>query len=63
MYRLHRTIRSINDGEEFRPILFRDGDFWQEVADDFNTMMERFAEEKRAASSVEQPEEEPVAVG
>jgi hypothetical protein len=54
MYRLHSTIRSINAGEEFRPIHFRDDDFWQEVADDFNTMMVRLMEQQGAESVCEQ---------
>ncbi len=58
MYRLRSAIRSINAGEEFRPVKFRDDDFWQEVADDFNTMMERLTEGKADEETQEQAQEE-----
>lgn len=45
MYRLHQTFRSHLAGEPFRPIKFRDGDYWQQVAEDFNQMMARLEEE------------------
>ncbi len=41
IYRLQQTFRSQAQGEPFRPIKFRDGDYWQDVADDFNAMMAR----------------------
>jgi methyl-accepting chemotaxis protein len=41
MYRFHKTIQDINAGEESRRIKLREGDFWTQVADDFNVMMER----------------------
>ena len=39
MYRLHQTFCALAAGERFQPIKFRSGDYWQEVAKDFNTMM------------------------
>ena len=62
IYRLRQTIRSINAGEEFRPIKFREDDFWQDVANDFNAMMERFAEQKTAKAEEAEREEELVEV-
>ncbi|MFW6114236.1 MAG: hypothetical protein ACOC7K_00680 [bacterium] len=41
MYRIHGTIRSLIAGEEFQPIRLRGGDFWKDVAADFNTMVEQ----------------------
>lgn len=68
IYRLHNTIRSINAGEEVRPIRFRENDFWHDLADDFNTMMRRLKEHEGAPvaedpSEEQQEVEEPVAVG
>jgi methyl-accepting chemotaxis protein len=67
MYRLHKTIQSINAGEEFRPIRFREDDFWHELADDFNTMMRRMKEQdgvcaREEAPAEERAKEEPVGV-
>jgi hypothetical protein len=36
MVRLRRGLRDIAEGRDTSPIKFRDGDFWSEVADDFN---------------------------
>ena len=47
MLRLHRTIREAAEGEEVEPLDFRDGDFWQKVAQDFNKLLERIPQEDR----------------
>lgn len=41
IYRLRQTIRSLAQGEEYRPLKFRDFDFWQGLALDFNKMVTR----------------------
>ncbi|MBL9165070.1 MAG: hypothetical protein JNL18_20235 [Planctomycetaceae bacterium] len=41
IYRLRNTIRSLAKGEEFRPLKFREIDFWQGLAEDFNVMVAR----------------------
>lgn len=41
IYRLRQTIRSLAHGEEYRPLKFRDFDFWQGLALDFNKMVTR----------------------
>lgn len=41
IYRLRNTIRGLANGEEFRPLKFREVDFWQGLADDFNAMVAR----------------------
>lgn len=69
VYRLHKTIRSVNEGEPFRPVHFREDDFWHDLADDFNLMMKRRSERQDTEPTTEpvvsqpQDEEELVAVG
>ena len=48
MLRLHRSIREAAEGKEVEPLDFRDGDFWQSVAQDFNKLLDRIPEEDRA---------------
>ena len=36
MYRLRVTLADMAQGKPVRPISFRDGDFWEKVAADFN---------------------------
>ena len=62
MYRLHRTIQSINAGEKFQPIRFREDDFWHDVADDFNKMMKKLTEQKASGSQEAHEEKELVEV-
>lgn len=59
IYRLRQTIRSIADGSPPPRLKFRDFDFWQGLAEDFNRMTERLAAQPTAP--VEQVDEEPVA--
>jgi hypothetical protein len=42
MLRLHRAIRALSQGETVAPVRFRQGDFWPEVAEDFNGMVNRW---------------------
>ncbi len=56
IYRLRQTIRSIADGNDPPRVKFRDFDFWQGLADDFNRMIDRLTTRPRAA--VEETEEE-----
>ena len=46
MYRLHSSIKSLAAAEEVQPIRLRKGDVWTNVAEDFNTMLERISREK-----------------
>ena len=39
--RLRRSMRALAEGQDVRPIHFRDGDFWKEFADEFNAVVER----------------------
>ncbi|HEY1602305.1 MAG TPA: hypothetical protein VGG64_22075 [Pirellulales bacterium] len=39
VYRLRQSMRRLVRGEEVRPIKFREGDFWQTFADEFNSIL------------------------
>ena len=41
MVRFRNTIRRLAAGEHVPPIRLREGDFWKEMADDFNLMLAR----------------------
>lgn len=41
LVRLRRSMRALARGERVRPIFFRDGDFWQDLADEFNILAAR----------------------
>ena len=59
IYRLRRTIREIAGGAPPRHLKFRDFDFWQGLATDFNSMIDRLT----PASNEPADDEEPVSVG
>ena len=59
MYRFQKTIQSLAAGEEVAPIRLRKGDFWHNVADDFNAMLQRV----NARADAEPEDEVPVAAG
>lgn len=53
MFRLRRSIRQLAAGECVKPLHFRDGDYWQEVAKEFNALLERVtAESERRPSNI-----------
>ncbi len=41
MLRLRRSMRALARGEHVTPIEFRDGDFWQDFAEEFNQVVVR----------------------
>jgi nitrogen fixation/metabolism regulation signal transduction histidine kinase len=43
IYRMRQTIRSLAKGGAFTPVKFREQDFWQGMAEDFNQMVERLS--------------------
>lgn len=43
IYRLRQTIRKIADGGTVPKLKFRDFDFWQGLAEDFNNMIDRLS--------------------
>ena len=62
LVRLRRAMRALAQGEEVRPIHFREGDFWQEFADEFNAIaarMKQFAPVEKPAEPEEEAPEEP----
>ncbi|MFH1266132.1 MAG: hypothetical protein ABIK89_10420 [Planctomycetota bacterium] len=61
MYRFHKTVQSLAAGEEVRPVRLRKGDFWKDVAEDFNAMLERLAAERK--QNAPDPDLEPVTCG
>ena len=42
MYRLRTALSALSRSEKIGPIKFRTGDFWQEAATDFNTVLSQF---------------------
>ncbi|MBU4270351.1 MAG: hypothetical protein KKA28_00560 [Planctomycetes bacterium] len=65
LLRLRRSMRELARGEQVEPIEFRETDFWQELADEFNAVMHRVQNHPADDENYShQPEEdEPVAVG
>ena len=60
IYRLRQTVRSLADGGPVRAMKFRDFDFWQGLADDFNRMLERLTGKKLSQTEENaEPIEEP----
>ncbi len=43
MLRFRSAITQVGGGETIAPLKFRDGDFWKDLADDFNRVLERLA--------------------
>jgi hypothetical protein len=41
LVRLRRSLRLLANGQPVAPIQFREGDFWQEIADEFNAVAAR----------------------
>ena len=66
MLRLRRSMHQLARGEQVEPLEFRDADFWQEFADEFNALahrMENQPAEDEYYSYTTEEEDEPVAVG
>lgn len=51
IFRLRRTVRKALAGERVQPIKFREGDFWQDFADEINALLRKIDELERAAPS------------
>ncbi len=51
MLRLRRCMRQLARGEKVQPIHFRDDDFWQDFADDFNDVLEKVRHRPSDASA------------
>ena len=46
MLRLRRAMRNLSEGKEVKLIQLRDDDFWQDFADDFNSVAAKLRAEK-----------------
>jgi len=62
LFRLRRSMRALARGEHVAPLKFRDGDFWQEIANEFNAIAERMHDRAPAAAEGD-AEPEPVGAG
>lgn len=47
LFRMRRSMRALAAGQEVEPIYFREKDFWQDVAQEFNLVLGRFEEMKQ----------------
>ncbi len=56
MLRLRRTMQQVARGEYVEPISFRDGDFWQEFAAEFNAVVARINRLQTALLQGNEPE-------
>jgi hypothetical protein len=54
IFRLRRSMRDLAQGMPVAPVRFRDGDFWQDFASDFNLVAEK-AQNSAAESSNSDP--------
>ena len=61
VYQLHKAIKGLAAGEEIRPLQLREGDFWKEVAADFNALAEQVAALRKQETLAADPE--PAACG
>jgi hypothetical protein len=62
LLRLRRSLRALARGEEVEPIEFRNSDFWQEFADEFNAVRTRMKTLSTIAK-LESENEESLGVG
>jgi hypothetical protein len=58
LVRLRRSLRALARGEEVAPLTFRNGDFWQDFAVEFNAVAGRMNKLSRAAANEADEEEE-----
>ncbi len=54
IYRLRQTLRSIAQGDPIRPLKFRDSDYWQGLAEDFNQMVARLTHSDAATEEIDE---------
>lgn len=54
IFSLRRTMREVADGQPPRQLKFRNGDFWHELANDYNAMIARLAPEAKEKKTTEQ---------
>jgi hypothetical protein len=59
MLRFRRAMRDLGRGEQVEPLRFRDGDFWQEMAAEFNAVLQRVERQRDEGAEDEQSATEP----
>jgi hypothetical protein len=52
IFRLRRALRDLSQGLPAQPIVLRRDDYWRELADDFNRLVERHAEQEEPHETV-----------
>ncbi len=57
MYRLRNALRDVADGKCVAPIKFREGDFWCDMADEFNRVAARVRELEPASTQGERTDD------
>jgi methyl-accepting chemotaxis protein len=59
--RLQNGLRELGEGKQVKPLIFRDNDFWQETAAEFNRVNDRIvqlvARQAHSSAEVADPEE------
>lgn len=60
IYRLRTVLKSGASGGKFTPVRFRDGDFWPELAEEFNQFVEQQRKLTLAEANSKRPQEESV---
>ncbi|MGQ9576536.1 MAG: hypothetical protein ACUVUC_14585 [Thermoguttaceae bacterium] len=60
LMRLRRSIRALARGERVLPISFREGDFWHEVAEEFNALVDRIQRGPAGPADAQPEQPEPV---
>lgn len=49
--RIRVSMRAVAQGEPAEPVSFRAGDFWQEIAEEYNVILEKLSAAQEAAAS------------
>lgn len=62
IYRLRQTIRTIAAGDPTPRLKFRDFDFWQGLAEDFNLMVDRLKTQSTQTNHDTEPDTKPIEV-
>lgn len=50
MHRLRNEVRRLADGTSYAPIVFREGDYWYDLAQEFNRLAERLEQAEAVAA-------------
>lgn len=53
IYKLRGVLKAMADGQDIKPMRFRKGDYWFNIADDVNRIAERLRQSKESREQVE----------